>query len=226
MLFLDSGVLREIKEIAGAQLVSGVTTNPKILSGTDYDSMETAISSICHACYPLAVSVEILDPYQNIDNLLEEARAYHSISPASVVIKVPLIGTESIKLINLLHDINIPTNVTCLMSAYQVQLVTQPEPPPRYVSLFYRRMLDYAGKDYALTQITRARNYIDVQRYFDEPPLIIAGSIRQVEDVPDCFAAGADIVTVPYPILTQMFSHPKTTEAINEFTSAWRDRQR
>jgi transaldolase len=35
--------------------------------------------------------------------------------------------------------------------------------------------------------------------------------------------AGADILTVPYKIMTQLPLHPKSEETIREFNKAWQD---
>ena len=50
------------------------------------------------------------------------------------------------------------------------------------------------------------------------------GSIRQVEDITEAFAAGAHIVTVPPKFFREMAWHEKTDEVVKQFLTdfeAW-----
>ena len=51
---------------------------------------------------------------------------------------------------------------------------------------------------------------------------IIAASIRNPIHVIDCAKAGADIATVPYPVLEQMTRHPLTDQGIKKFQDDYR----
>ena len=90
-------------------------------------------------------------------------------------------------------------------------------------------MVDYGntklgntGHEYAQEQIKTLDSYIGKRIRTN----IICGSIRYPKDVPECFSAGANIVTVPYDILKQMFKHEKTTEAIAEFATKWNEKRK
>ena len=50
---------------------------------------------------------------------------------------------------------------------------------------------------------------------------IISASIRSPKHVTDSALAGADIATVPYKVLSAMFSHPLTTAGIERFLADW-----
>ena len=165
------------------------------------------------------VSVELIDPYKSIQDLVDEAIEYHKIDPTKVVIKVPIMDRRTTVIMNDLLDKNIPVNLTCLMSAYQAILGLESE--PRYISLFFRRMVDFKDMEYATEQIRITAEYL--QRYgINDRPLMICGSIRKPEDVQICMDAGADIVTVPYTVLNEMYLHPKSIEAVREFTNKWK----
>ena len=51
---------------------------------------------------------------------------------------------------------------------------------------------------------------------------IIAASLRTPQTVAELFAAGCDIVTMPYPVLQQMLSHPLTDAGIKRFAEDWK----
>ena len=46
---------------------------------------------------------------------------------------------------------------------------------------------------------------------------MICASTRNPMHITECAKAGADIATVPYKVLMQMFRHPLTEEGIEKF---------
>ena len=50
---------------------------------------------------------------------------------------------------------------------------------------------------------------------------IIAASIRNPIHVTRAALAGADIATIPMPVLLQMLNHPLTNTGIEKFTADW-----
>jgi len=46
---------------------------------------------------------------------------------------------------------------------------------------------------------------------------IIAASIRHVDHVRKCAALGADIATIPYKVIKQMYRHPLTDIGLERF---------
>ena len=174
-----------------------------------------------------SLSVELLDPTKTKDELFNEALSYSEIDRERITIKIPLIDLSSLELVHDLHKEGIAVNMTCIMSAYQGILAYSCR--PEYISFFFNRMVDYGntklgntGHDYAQLQIKSLDSYIGKRIRTN----IICGSIRYPRDVSECFSAGADIVTVPYEILQQMFKHDKTTEAIAEFATKWKEQRK
>ena len=55
---------------------------------------------------------------------------------------------------------------------------------------------------------------------------ILIGSVRHLMDVNEALQDGAHVVTVPPPILRKMLWNPRTESTIEEFNTAWRNRQR
>lgn len=174
-----------------------------------------------------SLSVEFLDPTKTKEELLKEAISYAKIDFGRIAIKIPFIDLSSLELVHDLHHEGIAVNMTCIMSAYQGILAYSCR--PEYISFFYNRMKDYGdtklgnmGHSYAHDQIRILDDYIGKRIRTN----IICGSIRYPNDVPKCFDAGTDIVTVPYDILQQMFKHDKTTEAIAEFATKWKEQRK
>ena len=199
-------------------LVSSVTTNPKIMTDAKVKDIHEMIKLICeYSIYDL--SVELVDPFKSVDELVDEAVGYYECNEDKVVIKVPIIDKRTPILIQKLEDYEIPINLTCVMSTYQAIMGLEYE--PRYISFFYRRMVDFYNNRYkAQAQITQTQIYQHKHKIGSETEFI-CGSIRDPEDITECFNAGTDIVTVPYDVLLKSFIHPKSEEAILEFTTKW-----
>ncbi|MBW2671978.1 MAG: fructose-6-phosphate aldolase [Deltaproteobacteria bacterium] len=217
-LFLDTANLDEIREIAELGVIRGVTTNQKILlkSGVSYDNYKEVIREICELVQG-PVSVELTRTYAPVHSLVSEARELAEIN-GWVVVKVPMWSDgRGLAVINQLSEMDIKTNATCLMSARQGVLAA--EAGATYVSLFYNRMIEeLSTRTLAMEEIFRMRTYLEDH---DLDTKIIAGSIRNPNDVMECFNAGAHIVTVPYKHLKALIPHPRTESTIREFDEAW-----
>jgi transaldolase len=193
------------------------------MANAKVSSIEEMIRKICD--YPIYdLSVELVDPFKSIPELVDEAVGYYNIDPDKVVIKVPIIDIRTPRLIEALQDQNVPINLTCVMSTYQAIMGLEYE--PKYISFFYRRMVDFYGNRYkAQSQITQAEIY-QRKKKMGSNTEFICGSIRDPPDIAECFMAGTDIVTVPYKVLLESFKHPKSEEAVLEFTANWQKKDK
>jgi len=104
----------------------------------------------------------------------------------------------------------VKVNCTCCMSFAQALLAAQAGSD--FVSLFYGRIRDHGTDPTAV--VRQVRTALDEHGAASE---IIVGSIRQVEDIGEAFAAGAHIVTVPPKFFREMVWHPKTDEVVKQF---------
>ena len=225
MLYADTADLEELEEMLSLGLFSGITTNQKILLKANPEDYEKRLEQLCEIS-PGSVSVELTQSKNDYDQLILEAHRYHTIDPDKIVIKVPMWGDGTgVYVARELSKLDIPVNMTCLMSVNQALLGCLSN--VRYVSLFYNRMADYyqgkdknkeKGKEIAGLVFGYTRRLID---RFGWKSKIIAGSIREPTDVAMCLMQGADIVTVPFKIYRQLFTHPKSEETIAEFDKAW-----
>ena len=211
--FLDTASVAELKKYVDWGIVDGVTTNQKLFAMEKGCSFEQRIREIC-ALTDGPVSVETTS--HDYQDLVEEGRSYHALAP-NVVVKIAMYkdGT-GVRVVKTLASEGIKTNVTTLMSARQALLAAKAG--ATYVSLFYRRIKD-AGED-PEREIRMCANLLERSGL---PARIIAGSIREPQDVVLAAAAGAHIVTIPPKILEQMPYHAKTEETIQEFDRAWEE---
>ena len=220
-IFLDSANIEEIKKYSDWGIISGVTTNQKIWLKEKGINFKEKLKEILDFMKSFPISVELTKTNKPLHILIEEAKEYVKLGN-NVVIKVPMWKNgNGLMLTEQLKKINIPVNMTCCMNVSQAVLACEVE--AKYVSLFYRRIIDFhknetSSTNYGLEAIRRTRQIIDQQGYNTK---IIAGSIRNPWDVTDCLLAGVHIVTVTPKILEKLPFHEKTEETIKEFDEAW-----
>lgn len=209
-IFLDTANIDQIKEAAELGIISGVTTNPSLLSKEATSDYETVTKKIC-AIIDGPVSVEVLS--EDADAMIAEARIKASWAP-NVNIKVPMCA-EGLKATSVLADEGIDVNVTLCFSANQALLGAMAG--AAYVSIFVGR-LDDAGHD-GMQVVEDTITILD--NYPDLPTQVIAASIRNPMHCTRSAMTGVDIATIPYNVLMQMMQHPMTDVGIKKFLADW-----
>ena len=211
-IFVDSANLSEIDEALARGFVSGITTNPSILAKEELNDFAGHVRKIVHLLrshgqdIPLSVEVFAPDAAAMITQAEQFARDFEY---DNLYIKVP-IGWDELRVIHELRRRDIKVNCTCCMALNQAIMAALAG--ANFVSFFYGRIRDI-GYD-AASVVRGARELFRERGCSSE---IIVGSIRHIYDVNEAFQAGADIVTVPPKFFQQMVSHPKTTEAVEQF---------
>lgn len=215
-LFLDSSDPKEIAEIFSWGVVSGVTTNPLIISKEAPDAdLEQRIKEVIAASWG-HVSVELTTETET--EMLNEARHYHSWNKERVCIKVPF-SEIGLKVLHRLVQDGVATNVTCLMSFNQAYLAALAG--ATYVSIFSGRVRDMGYDVRPIVRETRA--ILDREQL---PSKLIVGSMRHIMDVNEALQDGAHVPTVPPAILRKMLWNPRTESTIREFNDAWANRKK
>lgn len=216
VLFLDSSIPEEIRDLFRWGVFSGVTTNPLILSreAPAEEELEPRIRAVIDASAG-PVSVELLS--ESEDEMLEEAARYMAWAPARVCIKVPF-SELGLRVVHALAERGAQTNVTCAMSFNQCYLAALAG--ASYTSLFAGRVRDMGYDVWPIVE--------EIRKVFDReatPARLLVGSIRHARDVTEALSAGAHVVTVPPVIARNMLANPQTDLTIRQFNDAWKNRQ-
>lgn len=203
--FLDTAVLAEIEEAATLGLLDGVTTNPSLMAKVgvqDFDGHYKAIAALT----PGPVSAEVIGT--TYADMLAEARHLHSLAP-NIVVKIPFIP-EGVKTLRTLREEGIPTNCTLIFSPLQALIAAKAG--ATYVSPFLGR-LDDIGHD-GIELIRQIRQIFD---NYGIQTQILAASLRHPQHVLQCALEGADVATMPFAVLKQLFAHPLTDKGLAQF---------
>ena len=208
--FIDTANVDEIRTAASWGVLDGVTTNPSLIAKEKRDYKET-VREICEIT-PGPVSAEVLAT--DYDGIVREAREWASVAE-NVVVKVPLIP-DGIRAVKTLSAEDIKTNVTLVFSVTQAILAAKAG--ATYVSPFVGRVDDIGGDGmFLVEEILNA-----FMNYGFETEVIVA-SVRNVRHVVQSLEMGADIATIPFNVLKQLFNHPLTDIGIERFLSDYRN---
>ena len=213
-LFLDTANIEQIEDAFKTGAISGVTTNPSLLSKEPKADFYEHIQKIADLCYsrgngcPLSVEVFAKEPTAMVEQAM---RIVNTLDYNNINIKIP-VGYEELSAINILSKEGIRVNCTCCFTTTQMQLAAAAG--ARYVSLFYNRLIDVGGSPAEV--LKRTREFIDQNGLNSE---IIAGSIRNPYDLEDCWNSGAHIVTAGSSVIKKAMAHVKTDESVNGFLS-------
>lgn len=208
--FVDTADVGEIKELAAAGLLDGVTTNPSLIAKSGRDFKQT-IAEIC-AIVPGPVSAEVAAT--DFDGMMREARILAKIAK-NVTIKVPL-TLDGLKACKAISSEGTMVNVTLCFSANQALLAAKAG--ATFVSPFIGR-LDDIGLN-GMDVIREIRTIFD--NYQDLNTDILAASIRTVNHVKEAAMIGADVATIPPSILKALVKHPLTDAGLAAFVADWK----
>jgi transaldolase len=208
-IFLDTANIDQIRQGAKMGIVSGVTTNPTLVSKEKTADYEAVVKEIC-SIIPGPVSVEVLA--EDAPSMIKEAHLKASWAP-NVNIKIPATA-EGLQAITALHKDKVKVNMTLCFSVNQAILGALAG--ASYVSPFVGR-LDDAGHN----GMELVKDIVDVFAHYKFSTEVIAASIRHPEHCVAAAKAGAHIATVPYGVLMKMIQHPLTDVGVARFLSDW-----
>ena len=146
------------------------------------------------------------------EDIVKEARGLAKLAD-NVVIKIP-ICVEGLKSIKVLSQEGIEVNTTLIFSPNQALLAAKAG--AKFVSPFIGRLDDISHEGMVLIdEIVAIFN-----NYGIETEIIVA-SIRHPLHVVEAALTGADIATIPFPVLDKMVKHPLTDIGIEKFLKDW-----
>lgn len=207
--FVDTADIAEIRDLAATGLVDGVTTNPSLVAKSGRKFLDV-VKEICDVVPgPVSAEVAALDHA----GMLAEGRKLAKIAH-NVVVKVPL-TPDGLKTCKALRAEGTKVNVTLCFSPAQAILAAKAG--ASYISPFVGR-LDDVGVD-GMGLIGDIVQIYDLYPEFETEVLV--ASVRHPMHVVAAGKLGADVVTLPPPVLRQMFNHPLTDKGLAAFLADW-----
>jgi transaldolase len=208
-LFIDTGSVAEVEEIAAWGVLSGATTNPSLLAKEDGEPGDI-IRRICELVDG-PTSAEVVS--DEADGMIAEGRALAALHP-HIVVKVPF-SEAGLAATRELTSSGIRVNMTLVFSAAQAILTA--EAGATYVSCFMGRLDDISVDSTAVVgEIVESLRGTEAQ--------VLAASLRHPMHAVTAAELGCHVATVPGKVLRQMLNHPLTSAGIERFASDWQSR--
>lgn len=207
--FIDTANIDEIKDAARLGIVDGVTTNPSLIAkeGRKFEDVVAEIARIVDG--PISAEVTALD----YDGMMAQAAPLAKIHE-NITIKVPL-TKEGLRACKALRAGGTKVNVTLCFSPSQALLAAKCG--ATFVSPFVGRLDDVSHDGMDLIRQIRA-----IYDNYGFTTQILAASIRHPIHVVESALAGADVGTMPYKVMMQLYEHPLTDIGLKKFLEDWK----
>jgi transaldolase len=206
--FIDTANLGQIREAQDLGVLDGVTTNPSLMAKEGIKGHNNILKHYVDICEIVDgdVSAEVIAT--TFEEMLREGENLASLHP-QIVVKVPMIK-DGVKAIKHFTKQGIRTNCTLVFSAGQALLAAKAG--ATYVSPFIGRLDDISTNGVNL--IEQIRLIYDNYGFETE---ILAASIRHTMHLIQCAEVGADVVTCPLNVITDLLKHPLTDSGLKQF---------
>ena len=206
--FVDTAEIDAIAELHALGMVDGVTTNPSLIKKSGRDILEVTREICDLVSGPVSAEVTATDA----DDIIAEGRKLAEIAE-NIAVKVPLTW-DGLKACKVLTDEGKMVNVTLCFSANQALLAAKAG--ATYISPFVGRLDSIAHEGQELARQIR----VIYDNYGFDTQLLVA-AVRHPMHVLEAALTGADVVTMAFDILMQLYEHPLTDQGIDMFLKAW-----
>lgn len=209
-LIIDSSNIEQIKELNDLLTITGVTTNPTILTKLGREAMDV-VKDLCEVLSEDQL-LFIQTVQTSFEGIMEEAKMISSIRNKNMYVKIP-VTHEGLRAIKECKKLGIHTLATAIYTADQAFLAAMNG--AEYLAPYTNRMCNYGDG------VQDVKDLIEMLRVNHMPAKVIAASFKNTYQVHELIKAGIQAVTVPCDVLYQMIDHPGTKIAVGEFSVNW-----
>ena len=209
-LIIDSSNIEQIKELNELLTITGVTTNPTILTKSGREAMDV-VKDLCEVLSEDQL-LFIQTVQTSFEGIMEEAKMISSIRNKNMYVKIP-VTHEGLRAIKECKKLGIHTLATAIYTADQAFLAAMNG--AEYLAPYTNRMCNYGDG------VQDVKDLIEMLRVNHMPAKVIAASFKNTYQVHELVKAGIQAVTVPCDVLYQMIDHPGTKIAVGEFIVNW-----
>jgi transaldolase len=209
---LDTVNINIIKELNDTLPITGITSNPSIIKAEgkiDFFNHFREIRKIIGTNKTLHIQLVS----QDYETMLKEAKAILDNVDDKVCIKVP-VNEQGLKVIRALKAKGVSVTATAIYTKLQGFMAME------------------AGADFIATYFNRMENmdidprktitaFADAISKYNYPTKILAASFKNIAQVNDSFASGAQTATVNPYILRDALKMPAIQKAVDDFSADW-----
>lgn len=209
-LILDTNDVKGIRDLNELLSISGVTTNPTIVTKS-HKKPEQLIAEIIselnddQKLFVQAVSTDY-------EGIMKEAREIAALRKNNSYVKIP-VTHEGLKAIKQAKKEGIGVLATAIYTPDQAFLAAMNGAD--YLAPYVNRMDDYGDG------VAAVKDLIEMLKVHNLPAKVVAASFKNTRQVHELIKAGIQAVTVPTDVVYKMIDHPGTEIAVEEFTENW-----
>lgn len=209
-LILDTGNIKEIKELYAVLPVDGVTTNPTIVSKEKkkFVDLINEIGEIVGENTPIHAQVLSTE----FEDIVEEAIFISSLRK-NMYVKIP-VTSDGLRAIKELSKQGIKITATAIFTAHQGFLAAKAG--AEYVAPYVNR-LDNISAD----GVNTVKNLVEIIDRYKLKTKVLAASFKNAQQVIELMKVGVHSVTIPPDIAKAMMNHPLTDWSVNQFIEDW-----
>jgi transaldolase len=240
LIFLDTANIEEIRETVEMGIISGVTTNPTLMMKAGRSDYKDAVREICYLVQG-DISAEVVS--SDAQGMVGEAQEIATWSP-HVVVKIPS-TSDGLRAMRQICEQDVDLERLCQGCPWLGKCDTPIEEARELAEVWGIRInatlvfsvnqalfAATAGASFASPFVGRLDDnghdgmqiVADIVEVFESYGLateVIAASIRHPLHITQAALVGADIATVPYPVLMKALKHPLTDIGVERFLADW-----
>jgi fructose-6-phosphate aldolase, TalC/MipB family len=209
-LILDTGNVKEIKELYTILPIDGVTTNPTIVSKEKkkFIDLIKEIDEVVGEDTP--IHAQVLST--KFEEILEEALFISSLRK-NMYVKIP-VTSDGLRAIKELKKQGIKITATAIFTAHQGFLAAKAGAD--YVAPYVNR-LDNISAD----GVGTVKNLVEIIDRYKFNTKVLAASFKNAQQVIELMKVGVHSVTIPPDIAKAMMEHPLTDWSVDKFIEDW-----
>ena len=211
-ILIDSADVEKIKEISKYREITGITTNPTILSKVEGD-IKNILKELKEFTYG-KYEIHIQTTESEVEGILSEARVLRKFFGETFYIKIPVTkaGLEAIKLCS---REGIKVTATAILSPMQALVAAMNG--ASYVAPYVNRM-ENVGQD-ATETISVISDLL-----IDYPTEILAASFKNIKQIHEVLLQGAEAATISPELIETSVWHPYTDKSVLDFGIDWKNK--
>ena len=211
LYLLDTADLDSIEKAFDFYPMSGVTTNPTIISKENRSFL--AILKDIRTIIGQNALLHVQAVGTNSSDIVKEAEYLNKVIGGNIYIKIPVIP-EGLKAMKILKKEGIKTTATAIFTSQQALMAA--ECGAEFVAPYVNRIDNISGD--GVSVVSDIVNLFDM---YNIDSKVLAASFKNVQQVHSVAQVGAHSATINYEILQKLLEHPLTTWSVDKFISDW-----
>ncbi|WP_028264408.1 transaldolase family protein [Atopobium fossor] len=211
-LVLDTADAQAVKEVSEVLTVSGVTTNPTIItkSGKTPEQVADEMLNVLSDDQTFFMQTVATD----FDGMMADARKICSLRSKNMYVKIPVTHT-GLRAIKAAKAEGLGVLATAIYNADAAFMAAMNGAD--YLAPYVNRMESYGDG------IGQVMDLLEMLSINNMDTKVIAASFKNPHQVHELIAAGIQAVTIPPAVAWSMIDHPGTQIAVDEFSTAWHE---